>query len=114
MSEEDIKLIKDEGSFDRFKDVDYVLLKSDKEIFKKGVQFIDSPGLEESVSRTKATENFFPKANAIIFLLDASHLLSQKEGMFINLHFLTGGAPLKNIFFVVNKMNIIISRRKSM
>lgn len=61
LADEDILKIENEGSTDRFKDIEYVELESDFEIFKDGVQFIDSPGLGEAVARTKTTNKFIPQ-----------------------------------------------------
>jgi len=109
LSNADKKLIEEVGSLDRFSDIDYVLLENNSELFQDGVQLIDSPGLEEAVSRTKATEQFFPQANAIIFVLDATKLLSNKEKLFIKQHFVFTDPKPRNVFFVVNRFNQVNS-----
>lgn len=105
LTREDKQLIDKQGSVDRFEFVDYVLLKNDSDLIKNGVQLIDSPGLEEAKSRTKATQQFFPQANAIIFLLDASKLFSEKEKSFIGSHFALVEPKPRNVFFLVNRIN---------
>lgn len=105
LTAEDIVKIEDEGGTDRFKDIDSVVLESDLEIFKDGVQFIDSPGLGEAVARTKTTNKFIPQANAIVFLLDATHLFSQEEKTFIRKHFINVDPKPRNVFFLVNRIN---------
>ena len=102
---EDKKLIQETGSADRFKDIDYISLTDNSELLKNGVTMTDSPGLEESQSRTKATQQFFPQANAIIFLLDAIKLFTEKEKFFILTHFAKIEPKPRNIFFLVNRIN---------
>ncbi len=105
LADEDILKIENEGSTDRFKDIEYVELESDFEIFKDGVQFIDSPGLGEAVARTKTTNKFIPQANAIVFLLDAQRLFSQDEKAFIRKHFVNVNPKPRNVFFLINRIN---------
>lgn len=105
LSDKDIEMIENEGGTDRFKDIDYVMLESNLEIFKDGVQFIDSPGLGEAVARTKTTNKFIPQANAIVFLLDACKLFSDEEKKFIRKHFVNVDPKPRNVFFLVNRIN---------
>lgn len=92
-----------EGKLDRFSNVDHVEMRSQDELFEGGVKLIDSPGLEEAYARTKATFEFVPKANAIIFTLSAISLFSSAEKEYIAENF--AGRHLRNIFFVVNRVD---------
>ena len=105
LTDEDINRIEDTGGCDRFSDVDYVTIESEHELFRDGVQLIDSPGLGEAVARTKTTNTFIPQANAVIFLLDAVHLFSDLEKQYIKLHFAFAEPKPRNVFFVVNRIN---------
>ncbi len=105
LSPKDIAMIEETGALDRFQDTDYVMLESSHELFRDGVQLIDSPGLEEAVARTKATEKFVPQANAIVFLLDAVHPFSAKEKTYIKQHFVYAEPKPRNVFFVMNRIN---------
>lgn len=105
LTEEDEKIIESTGELDRFADIEYVEMQSDLPLFKDGVQFIDSPGLEEASARTKTTDNFVPKANAIIFLLDATKLFSEKEKTYVKVHFEYADTVPRNVFFLVNRFN---------
>ena len=109
LTDEDVIAIEDEGSADRFKDIDSVVLESNLALFRDGVQFIDSPGIGEAISRTKTTNKFIPQANAIVFLLDASHLFSQEEKTFITKHFARVDPKPRNVFFLVNRINTLSS-----
>lgn len=105
LTDEDMEMIEDTGGLDRFSDVDYVTLESEHELFRDGVQLIDSPGLGEAVARTKTTNTFIPQANAVVFLLDATHLFSDLEKQYIKKHFAYVEPKPRNVFFVVNRMN---------
>ena len=48
-------------------------------ILKNGVEIIDSPGLNECATRTRVTMNYISKADAILFVLDATRILSADE-----------------------------------
>ncbi len=103
LSEEDQQYIEDGGRLDRFANVSHVEMQSTDEIFADGVRLIDSPGLEEATSRTKATNEFVPKANAIIFTLTATSLFSAAEKEYIAENF--AGKNMRNVFFVVNRID---------
>lgn len=105
LTEEDEKIIENTGELDRFSDIEYVEMQSSLALFRDGVQFIDSPGLEEASARTKTTDKFLPKANAIIFLLDATKLFSEKEKHFVKTHFEYAQEMPRNVFFLVNRFN---------
>lgn len=103
LTDDDQKLVEDGGRLDRFADISHVEMQSKDSLFADGVRLIDSPGLEEDYSRTHATVEFVPKANAIIFTLSATHLFSGKEREYIAENF--AGKGLRNVFFVVNRIN---------
>ena len=105
LTDEDIAKIEETGGLDRFSDVDYVALESEHDLFRDGVQLIDSPGLGEAVARTKTTNTFIPQANAVVFLLDATHLFSDLEKQYIRKHFAYAEPKPRNVFFVINRFN---------
>lgn len=109
LNKEDKKLIANNNHvrIDRFKDIDYALLNNDCPMLKDGVIVIDSPGLEEDISRTKTTQNFFSQAHAIIFLLHARKLFSGDEKEFIKSHFIDVDPKPRNVFFLVNFVNML-------
>ena len=107
LTAKDMQMIETEGALDRFKDIDHAVLESDLKIFHDGVQFIDSPGLGEAVSRTKTTNRYLPQANAIVFLLDATKSFSADEKLFIRKHFQNVDPRPRNVFFLVNRINML-------
>ena len=103
LNKEDQTLIENGGNCDRFSDVSYVVMENHTDLFRNGIRLIDSPGLEEANARTKTTNEFVPKANAIIFVLSAPSLFSAAERKYIADNFY--GKQLRNIFFVVNRID---------
>ena len=90
---------------DRFAPVDHSDMQSMQPMFESGCSLIDSPGLEEALSRDKTTNEFLPKADAVVFMMDATALFSKAELEFIHKNF--AGKHKRNVFFVVNKINIL-------
>ena len=107
LTEEDANLVEEEGGSidDRFSSIDYVLLKNSSELLKNGVQLIDSPGLGATRSREKVTRTFFPQANAIIFLMNATQIFTADERIFVSQHFVNAEPKPRNVFFLVNRIN---------
>ena len=97
------EIIEGEGKLSRFENVSHVEMHSREELFSDGLQLIDSPGLEEAVSRNRTTNEFVPKANAIIFTLNANSLFSAAEKAYIAENF--AGKRMRNVFFVVNRID---------
>ena len=89
--------------FDRFADVDHVEMQSMHPMFESGCSLIDTPGLEEALSRDKTTTKFLPNADAVVFMLNAISLFSKAEREFIDEHF--AGKHKNNVFFVINRVN---------
>lgn len=105
--QEEQRLIKNGGELERFANVAYAEMFSTNKLFADGICLIDSPGLEEDISRTAVTKKFLPEANAIVFMLDATALFSAKEREYIADNFT--GKRMTNLFFVVNKINQVIA-----
>lgn len=103
LTDEDQDVLEEGGRLDRFANVDHVEMQSNDSLFADGVHLIDSPGLEEDISRTTTTNKFVPQADAIIFMLNAISLFSEKERIYIAENF--EGKCRRNLFFVVNRIN---------
>lgn len=103
LSEADQRLVEEGGRLDRFANVSHVEMQSTDQLFTDGLRLIDSPGLEEDISRTRTTNEFVPKANAIIFTMSATSLFSAKEKEYIAENF--AGKELRNVFFVINRID---------
>ena len=79
-------------------------------ILKNGVEIIDSPGLNECATRTRVTMNYISKADAILFVLDATRILSADEMRVIEHTLKEQG--FDDPFIIVNKFDAIRAREK--
>ena len=105
LTKNDVETLDKTGFLDRFQAIDYAQIESTHPFFANGVRLIDSPGLGEQASRTRVTTNFLKQSHAVIFVLNATRILSQEEKQFIESRL--GQARLNQVFFVVNRVNQI-------
>jgi GTPase SAR1 family protein len=89
----------------RFQNVRYARIECLHPVCAKGVRLVDSPGLGEHTSRSELSTNFLKQSQAIIFVLDAIHLLSKDEREYILKQL--GNGVLDNVFFVINRVNMV-------
>lgn len=102
------------GKLDRFSNVSHAEMHTNSPLFPAGVRLIDTPALEEAwyynpalaYGCYKLTNEYLSKANAIIFLLNATAMFSVNEKEYIKENF--AGKHLQNVFFVVNRINQIV------
>ena len=86
--------------------IKYIKVGYPCEILKNKIVLVDTPGVEDlNAQRVQVTYDFLPKANAVIFLLDATSPLKRTEKEFIEDHLLNRG--MSNVIFVVNKMDML-------
>lgn len=79
-------------------------------LLKEGVEIIDSPGLNENDERTAVTLEYLDKADAIIFLLDATRACAKNEMETIDDILVPKG--FDDMFFVVNRFDLIQQREQ--
>ena len=77
-------------------------------ICEKGVEIIDTPGLNENESRTKVTMSYLSNADAIIFVMDCQSPCGIIDMEAIDAYILGGGHEYT--MFVGNKINLIKER----
>ena len=106
LTDEEQEFVENGGQLNRFAEVSHVEMQSDDDLFSDGMRLTDSPGLEDRISCTNATNNYVSKANAIIFTLSATSLFSAKEREYIRANF--AGKHMTNLFFVVNRINQLV------
>lgn len=82
----------------------------DLPICEQGIEIIDTPGLDENISRTEVTKNYLLQADAIIFVMDCNSPCGQTEMHCID-HDIIGGGH-EYIIFVGNKINQIKEKEK--
>ncbi len=80
-------------------------------LLKEGVEIIDSPGLNENDERTAVTLEYLDKADAIIFLLDATKACAKDEMETIEDILVPKG--FDDMFFVVNRFDLIRQRERA-
>lgn len=80
------------------------------EILKDGVEIIDSPGLNECQERTKVTLEYLKYADAIIYLLDATHACAENEMDMIEGTLIPMG--FDDMFFVTNRFDLIKAKER--
>ncbi|MCM1110441.1 MAG: dynamin family protein [Clostridium sp.] len=81
-------------------------------ILKEGVEIIDSPGLNEHTTRTKVTMEYLSKADAILFVLNATAACAQTEISFLENDLAALG--FEDPFIIVNKIDMVPERERAM
>lgn len=81
------------------------------DLLREGVEIIDSPGLNENDERTAVTLEYLDKADAIIFLLDATKACAKDEMETIQDILVPKG--FDDIFFVVNRFDLIATTEQA-
>jgi hypothetical protein len=102
LTEADLETLERQHVADRFRDIAYVQLECQLTLCANGVRLIDSPGLGEQASRTRVTTDFLRQAQAVIFVLSATRILSEDERRYIDTYL---GHDPSSVFFVVNRIN---------
>lgn len=84
--------------------IKYLKIGHPAEILKNDVVIVDTPGVSDiNEQRVQVTYDFIPKANAVIFLLDATSPLKRSEKEFIDEHLIKLG--IDRILFIANKFD---------
>lgn len=82
----------------------------DLPICEQGVEFIDTPGLNENETRTNVTLNYLTQADAIIFVLDCTRALSKTERQSIENDVV--GKGHQYVLYVCNKINLVKEKER--
>lgn len=83
-------------------EIKYIKIGYPLELLHNRIVLVDTPGVSDiNEQRCEVTYQFIPKANAVIFLLDANSPLKKTERDFIEEKILSNG--IKNILFILNK-----------
>lgn len=75
-------------------------------LLRHGVRMVDSPGLNEEPRRSKVTQGYLARADAVLFVIDATRALASSERDFLDLHVKALGH--EDMFFVCNKINQVL------
>ena len=91
---------------ERLNKIKYIKIGYPLDILKNRIVLVDTPGVSDlNQQRCDITYRFLPKANAVLFLLDANSPLKKSEKEFIEKQLFPSG--LKDIVFLVNKYDCI-------
>lgn len=79
------------------------------EMCKNNVEIIDSPGLNENKTRSRVTENYYSKVDAVIFVTSCDMLASESEMNTIDaLH----SRGFEDMFFICNRYDQVRERER--
>jgi GTP-binding protein EngB required for normal cell division len=93
-------------------EVAFVELGFPAEILKNNVVLVDTPGVNDlNEQRAEVTYGYVPRADAVVFLLDAGQALKDSEREFLSSHVLEGSRD--RMVFVLGKMDMLNADEKS-
>ena len=85
-----------------------VVIRWPLELCRNNVRIIDSPGLNEHLSRSRITTEYLPQSDAIVFVFSCHAIASHSEIAVIEDRIRAAG--YEEIFFIVNRMDEIRDR----
>jgi GTP-binding protein EngB required for normal cell division len=87
-------------------DVDYIEVGYPAPLLKERILLVDTPGVNDlSLQRADITYSYIPRADAVLFLLDAGQILKESERQFLQEKLLK--ASRDKIVFVITKWDIL-------
>ncbi len=87
-------------------DVDYLEIGFPAPLLKERILLVDTPGVNDlSLQRADITYSYVPRADAVLFLLDAGQILKESERVFLNDKLLK--ASRDKIVFVIAKWDLL-------
>ena len=87
-----------------FPDVTHAVIEYPFPLLEKGVEIVDSPGLNDTIDRNLVTLGFIRTCHAVMFVFDAIHQVTLTERQYLRDHLLGQG---QSIFFLLNKWDHI-------
>ena len=92
--------------------VRYVEVGWPAEILKDRVTLVDTPGVNDiNEARAEITYNYIPRADAVLFLLDAAQVLKQSERAFLEQRILRRSKD--KLLFIVGKADLLSPEEKA-
>src|SRR4029077_5190660 len=87
-------------------DVDYLEIGYPAKLLEERILLVDTPGVNDlSLQRADITYSYIPRADAVLFLLDAGQILKESERVFLNDKLLK--ASRDKIIFVITKWDLL-------
>jgi small GTP-binding protein len=91
------------------KNLDYAEIELPVEILRRGLFFVDSPGLGSSITENaQTTERFLPQADAFVLVTSYESPLSEEEDRILHRIRLTN----KKLFVVINKQDTVSAEER--
>jgi hypothetical protein len=100
------KKLEDEGTL-AFPEVDYAVVEYPLALLEKGVEIVDSPGLNDTESRNQLTLNYVNSCHAILFVLSATQQFTLGEQRYLDNYIKDRGLTT---FFLINAWDEIQNR----
>ncbi|MBE9039674.1 dynamin family protein [Oscillatoriales cyanobacterium LEGE 11467] len=82
-----------------FSEVDYAVIEYPLPLLKKGIEIIDTPGLNDTEARNQLTLGYLNKCHAVLFVLDATQPLTLDEHRYLDNYIKDRGLT---VFFILN------------
>ena len=87
-------------------DVDYLEIGYPAPLLRERILLVDTPGVNDlTLQRSDITYSYIPRADAVLFLLDAGQILKESERVFLNEKLLK--ASRDKILFVITKWDLL-------
>jgi predicted GTPase len=87
-------------------DVDYLEIGYPAPLLRERILLVDTPGVNDlSLQRADITYSYIPRADAVLFLLDAGQILKESERVFLNDKLLK--ASRDKIVFIITKWDLL-------
>jgi small GTP-binding protein len=94
------------GGDEHPEDVDYLEIGYPAALLKERILLVDTPGVNDlSLQRSDITYSYIPRADAVLFLLDAGQILKESERVFLQDKLLKGSRD--KIVFVITKWDLL-------
>ncbi len=103
---DEAKILEEQGK-EAFPDVEYAVIEYPLELLEKGVELIDSPGLNDTESRNKLALGYINNCHAILFVLSAINAFTQGERRYLENYIKDRGL---DTFFLINNWDLIAQR----
>lgn len=93
-------------------EIDYLEIGYPASLLKERIVLVDTPGVNDlSLQRADVTYSYIPRADAVLFLLDAGQILKESERVFLNDKLLK--ASRDKIVFVITKWDLLSAAEQS-
>ena len=94
------------GGSAHVEEVDFLEVGYPAQLLKERILLVDTPGVNDlSLQRADITYSYIPRADAVLFLLDAGQILKESERVFLQEKLLA--ASRDKIVFVITKWDIL-------